>query len=241
MDWRILHKSVTESTNKDALGGMPGDVFVADVQTAGRGRLDHRWLSAPGENIMMSAVVDVADMPLHEVATLPLVVGLAAAESVREVFSGYGKDSLSSVVKVKWPNDVLVGSRKICGVLCERNRDCVIIGIGMNVNQSVFPSEISDRATSFVMQLGDRQDVMWIRNKVLLHLSSCIEILRAEGFASLLPRLRELDCLKGMRVAVRRTDDDDSPAEGICGGIRADGTLDVDGESIPAGEAHVIL
>ena len=240
MDWRITHKSVTESTNKDALGGKPGDVFVADMQTAGRGRLDHRWLSAPGENLMMSAVVDVGDVPPQEVATLPLVAGLAVAQAVCGVFSGHGNESRAADVKIKWPNDVLIGWRKICGILCERSGDNVIVGIGVNVNQTAFPPEISDRATSVRLELDSLHDVANVRDEVLRRLHECIERWRKDGFAALLPELSEFDCLKGRRVAVRRTDDDGSPVDGICGGIRSDGMLDVAGEAISAGEAHVL-
>ena len=240
MDWRITHKSVTESTNKDALGGKPGDVFVADMQTAGRGRLDHRWLSAPGENLMMSAVVDVADVPPHEAATLPLVAGLAVAQAVSGVFAAHGDPSRTADVKIKWPNDVLIDRRKICGILCERNGDNVIVGIGVNVNQTAFPPEISDRATSVRLELGALHDVANVRDEVLDRLHECIERWRKDGFAVLLPELSTFDCLKGQRVAVRRTDDDGAPADGICGGIRSDGMLDVAGEAISAGEAHVL-
>ena len=240
MDWRITHKSVTESTNKDALGGKPGDVFVADMQTAGRGRLDHRWLSAPGENLMMSAVVDVGDVPPQEVATLPLVAGLAVAQAVSGVFSGHGNESRAADVKIKWPNDVLIGWRKICGILCERSGDNVIVGIGVNVNQTAFPPEISDRATSVRLELDSLHNVANVRDEVLRRLHECIERWRKDGFAALLPELSSFDCLKGRRVAVRRTDDDGSPADGICGGIRSDGMLDVAGEAISAGEAHVL-
>ena len=240
MDWRIRHRTVTESTNKDALGGKPGDVFVADMQTAGRGRLDHRWLSPPGQNLMMSAVVDVADVPPLEMATLPLVAGFAAVQTVRGLFSGdYKKSPPVKNVKVKWPNDILVGRRKICGILCERNGDSVIIGIGMNVNQTVFAPEISDRATSIRLEIGAEQDVDKVRGDILRHLSECIDHWRRNGFASLLPLLSEFDYLKGRRVVVRRTDDDKTPVEGICGGIRLDGLLDVNGEAVSAGEAHL--
>ena len=240
MDWRILHKSVTESTNKDALGGKPGDVFVADMQTAGRGRLDHRWLSAPGENLMMSAVVDVSDVSPQEVATLPLIAGLAVAQAVSGVFSRRGNPSKASDVKIKWPNDVLIAGRKICGILCERSGDSVIVGIGVNVNQTAFPPEISQRATSLRLELGSLHDVVDVRDGVLDRLSECIERWRQNGFAVLLPELSTFDCLKGRRVAVRRTDDDGAPADGLCGGIRPDGMLDVAGEAISAGEAHVV-
>jgi BirA family biotin operon repressor/biotin-[acetyl-CoA-carboxylase] ligase len=240
MDWRITHKSVTESTNKDALGGKPGDVFVADMQTAGRGRLDHRWLSSPGENLMMSTVVDVADVPPHEAVTLPLVAGLAVAQAVSGVFAAHGDGSRAADVKIKWPNDVLIDRRKICGILCERNGDNVIVGIGVNVNQTAFPPEISDRATSVCLELGSMHDVANVRDEVLRRLHECIERWRKDGFAALLPELSAFDCLKGRRVAVRRTDDDGAPAEGMCGGIRSDGMLDVAGEAISAGEAHVL-
>ena len=77
-DWTVHHKAVTESTNLDARDGKPGDVFTADEQTAGRGRLDHTWMSEPGKNLMASVVLDVGGIAPQEVATLPLVVGLAA-------------------------------------------------------------------------------------------------------------------------------------------------------------------
>jgi BirA family biotin operon repressor/biotin-[acetyl-CoA-carboxylase] ligase len=239
MDWNIRHKAVTESTNKDALGGMPGDVFVADMQTAGRGRLDHKWLSAPGENLMMSAVVDVSRIDPCEKATLPLVAGLSAAQAV----GALGSEASGALggVKVKWPNDVLVGKRKICGILCELNGDNVIIGIGLNVNQQIFPPEISSRATSLRIETGKEMRLAEVRDALLDRLAANIMRWRAEGFAALLPELSVFDGLKGEYVAVRRTDDDLSPAEGICGGIRPDGTLDIAGEAISAGEAHILL
>ena len=235
MKWRIRHSDVTESTNKDALGGKPGDVFTADLQTAGRGRLDHKWLSPPGENLMMSAVTDVSDAEPQEAATLPLVAGLSAAQAV----CGLCGESAAPNVKVKWPNDVLVDGKKICGILCERNGDSVIIGIGINVNQTRFDPEIADRATSVRLELGVRTEVSRVRDAVLDRLSSNIARWRADGFASLLPELSELDCLKGRHITVRRTDGDSAPASGICGGIRSDGTLDVAGEAVSAGEAHI--
>lgn len=236
MNWRVHHRAVTGSTNKDALGGEPGDVFTADMQTAGRGRLDHKWLSSPGENLMMSAVVGVADAEPQEIATLPLVAGLSAAQAVLGFLGGCRSPE---DVRVKWPNDVLAGGKKICGILCERSGDAVVIGIGLNVNQKLFDPAIASRATSLHLELGSETDVAAVRDAVLECLSANIARWRAEGFASLLTELSELDFLKGKLVGVRRTDDDADPAVGICGGILPDGTLDVGGESVSAGEAHV--
>ena len=142
MGFRFHRKETTASTNADAREGRPGDVFVAEFQTAGRGRLDHEWHAARGENLTFSVVLDAADASPAEVATLPLVVGLAVTRAVGELLGN------SSLVAVKWPNDVLVGGKKICGILCERNGDAVIAGVGLNVNQIDFPAEIAVRATS---------------------------------------------------------------------------------------------
>ncbi len=162
MRWRIFHREVTESTNLDARGGVPGDVFTADFQTAGRGRLDHRWLSAPGENLAMSAVLDVGGQSPQkrglspdnrglypeEIATLPLVVGLAVAEALAPF-------AVPTRLWLKWPNDVLAdGGRKLAGILCERHGDSVIAGIGINVNQAKISPEIEKRAISLVLLRG---------------------------------------------------------------------------------------
>ncbi len=253
--WRILHRDVTESTNLDALGGRPGDVFTADLQTSGRGRLDHRWLSPVGVNLMMSAVIGVDGMPPEEVATLPIVVGLAVARGVAErldVPLTQGMDCRQDAVrcgcvKIKWPNDILVDGRKVCGILCERNGDCVIAGMGINVNQTVFAPEISDRATSLRLELarcGGECDarpiqISGVRDGTLAQLDAVLEVWRRSGFAGLWPDVSRLDFLKGRLVSVSRVDGDDSPATGMCGGILPDGSLDVGGIAVYAGEAHV--
>lgn len=233
--WRIFHKSVTGSTNEDACGGQPGDVFTADSQTAGRGRIGHRWLSSPGVNLMMSAVIDVSGVDPQEAATLPLTAGLSAAEAVCAC-TGFS----SGAVKLKWPNDVLIDGRKVCGILCERKADIVIAGIGINVNQMSFPPEISSRATSLRLETGKKSDVEEVRDAVLRRLSVNLARWRESGFSALLPDIAGYDALKGRRVCVSRTDDDPLPASGMCGGIRPDGTLDVGGEAVSAGEAHVV-
>ena len=111
-------------------------MYTADAQTAGRGRLDYRWLSAPGANLMLSAVFDVAGLAPEQVATFPLVVGLAAHAAVSRMLA-----TVPDVppVRLKWPNDLLVGGRKIAGILCERHADAVIAGVGVNVNETAFP------------------------------------------------------------------------------------------------------
>ena len=235
MKWRIIHKSVTASTNADAHHGKPGDVFTADFQTAGRGRLDHVWKSCAGKNLMMSAVVDVSGLEPECVATFPLIVGLSVCEAVEMM-----GQSLQALLK--WPNDVLVGGRKLAGILCERIGDSVIAGVGVNVGEREFPSDIADRATSLSLLLpaGAVPTVDEVRDAVLERLAANLPAWRERGLAAHLPRLAARDCLAGREIAVLRTDGDAEPARGACGGIAEDGSLIVAGERIYAGEAHVL-
>lgn len=233
MAWRIIHKAETESTNRDARLGSPWDVFTADFQSAGRGRLDHKWHSRRGENLMMSAVVDVAGLAPDLVATFPLVVGLSACEAIgRMLPSGVA-------AKIKWPNDVLVDGRKVAGILCELDGEKIIAGVGVNVLQTDFPPEISSRATSLALAGVRDPSVTGVRDAILERLSGNWSVWRTRGFAAHLPRIAELDCLKGCRVSVLRADDDAEPVSGLCAGIDEDGSLVVAGERIYAGEAHV--
>lgn len=234
--FRIYHKAVTESTNVDALSGVHGDVFTADLQTAGRGRLDHKWLSPPGYNLMMSAVLDVADMAPEHLATLPLSVGLAVHGAVvRFLAPDRAKDVL-----LKWPNDVLVAGRKISGILCERHANHVIVGIGVNVLQTIFSPEIANRATSLTCE-GSTAKVSDLRDAILEELGNIYETWRENGFAALHARYAAIDFLKGRTIAVRQTDDDPAPVCGMCDGVQPNGTLRVADIDIFAGEAHVML
>ncbi len=238
--WRMHRKDETESTNVDALSGSHGDVYTADFQTAGRGRLDHRWLSPPGTNLMMSAVLDVSGIAPERVATFPLVVGLAVAKALERL--GLRRRIvpwLGGRVALKWPNDVLVDGRKIAGILCERHGDCVIAGIGVNVRQREFPAEIADRATSLLLATGREMKVSQVRGEVLGQLWKWYGIWRERGFEAVHPEIAAIDFLKGRELEVRQTDEDPQPLRGGCGGIMPDGTLDVGGTRVYAGEAHV--
>lgn len=233
MEFRFHRKETTVSTNADARAGRPGDVFVAEFQTAGRGRLDHEWHAARGENLTFSAVLDAADAPPAEVATLPLVVGLAVARAVEALLGN------SSQVAVKWPNDVLVGGKKICGILCERNGDAVIAGVGLNVNQTDFPAEIAARATSLRLVAGSPFDREGVLNGVVAEIGDMHSCWLRGGFAALRGGFAALDFLKGRAVSVFATDGDSAPVEGLCGGVQDDGSLLVGDVKVYAGEAHV--
>ncbi|MGO9325302.1 MAG: biotin--[acetyl-CoA-carboxylase] ligase [Terracidiphilus sp.] len=147
---------VTGSTNADAIAsardGAPHcSVFLADEQTAGRGRGNHGWISDAGKGLYVSVLlrphIAAARLPL-----LPLAAGLAAADAIRAV-SGLSVD-------LRWPNDLLIGPRKTGGILVEANLESknlphAVVGIGINVHQRDFPSGLATPATSLDLEAGN--------------------------------------------------------------------------------------
>ena len=106
---------------------------------------------------------------------------------------------------LKWPNDVLAGGRKLAGILCERHGDNAIAGIGVNVRQREFPSEIANRATSLAL-LGSEARVAEVRDAVLNSLSQVVAAW-CSGFSAIYPRLMPIDYLAGRQIVIRQLDD----------------------------------
>ncbi len=231
MTWQIYHKTETVSTNLDAQAGVPGDVFTADYQTAGRGRLNHTWHAAAGQNLLMSVVLDVAHQPPEAVATLPLVAGLAVIEGLVPL--------LPIAPQLKWPNDIWVDGKKLCGILCARHGEGVIAGLGVNVRETSFPPEIADRTTSLALLGAETVEIPVVRAAILASLARRFADWQTQGFTALLPHLQAVDVLKGRQVSVLATDEDATPITGPCGGIQPDGSLLVAEQHIYAGEAHI--
>ncbi len=155
-----LHLSpVTGSTNSDAMaaarsGASHGAVFLADEQTAGRGRGDHSWHSAAGEGLYVSVLLRL-DLAPAFLPLLPLAAGLAAADAIRAVT---GLD-----VDLRWPNDLLLGPRKTGGILVEAQSQAqpeaaaiafAVVGIGINVHQRSFDPRLATPATSLDLEAG---------------------------------------------------------------------------------------
>ncbi len=140
------------STNDLALvharaGAAHGTVITADRQSAGRGRLGRTWASPPGSNLYLSMIVR-SPRPLAELAPLTLALGIGVVDAVR---------AEGVAAALKWPNDVLVATRKLAGILCEVAGDgCVVAGIGVNVNVRAadLPAEVAARATSIADERG---------------------------------------------------------------------------------------
>ncbi|WP_198011024.1 biotin--[acetyl-CoA-carboxylase] ligase [Propionibacterium sp. oral taxon 192] len=142
--WQVTTVVSTGSTNADLLvrarrGAEAGQVLVAENQTAGRGRFERCWLSPPGSSLSTSVLLRPS-RPMTDWGWLSLLVGVAVRDGVAAAGAG-------DRVRLKWPNDVLVGGRKICGILCEGAGAAVVCGFGINVSQGldelVFPNATS--------------------------------------------------------------------------------------------------
>jgi BirA family transcriptional regulator, biotin operon repressor / biotin---[acetyl-CoA-carboxylase] ligase len=155
-DAQLHHFYKIGSTNTAAMAaaaaGIPeGSVFLAEEQTAGRGRGAHTWESARSAGIYCSVVLRPS-LPPSDVLVLSLATGLAVRAAIEQVNPGIKLD-------LKWPNDVLIAGKKVCGILTEMNAEVtrvryVVVGIGINVNHTTFPKEIEHEAISLRMATG---------------------------------------------------------------------------------------
>ena len=141
----IIWLETTDSTNDEARRRISGlanlSVVAARTQTAGRGQGDHTWTSAPGENLTSTLVLQSPPLPRIAAADLLLLTQLVT-RALREYLRGKGVEA-----RIKWPNDIYAGDRKICGILIENILECgclrsSIIGIGLNLNQERFPADL---------------------------------------------------------------------------------------------------
>jgi BirA family biotin operon repressor/biotin-[acetyl-CoA-carboxylase] ligase len=161
-----------------------GTLVIAEFQTAGRGRLGRSWNANPDENLTFSLVLRPG--PASEALNLlPLLAGIAVAEAILEVT---GQEP-----ECKWPNDLLIGGKKVCGILLEGalrddGLDFVAAGIGINVNQMNFPPDISASATSLRLACGRQFTREEVLRAVLHHFEHLYRAGREEHFSSI-PRL----------------------------------------------------
>lgn len=154
---KILYYEQLDSTNTKLIelakeAAEHGTVVVADKQTAGKGRRGRNWESPEGENLYMSLLLRPDILP-EKAPMLTLVMAYSVAKVVRDL--GF------SDVKIKWPNDLVLSGKKICGILTEmqlrgQHIDSVIIGVGVNINTTSFSEEIKDKATSLFLESGEK-------------------------------------------------------------------------------------
>jgi len=217
------YRTQTGSTNDDAraaylAGAAPGHLVVADTQTAGRGSRGRSWQSPAGTDLYLS-IVDCLPVPLAALPPLTLAVGLAVAETVDALLQRTGQ----SQARVKWPNDVLVDSRKCAGILIETSTgmprgDCVVIGIGLNVNRTLFPEDLTATATSLLLSARSPIDRQHALRLLLERVEARVDEFVQSGPTATIRGLSSRLAMLGRRVRCDAT-------EGILRGVAPSGAL----------------
>lgn len=182
LGWNLHILEEASSTNTVALqlaaeGAEHGTVIIAERQTAGRGRLGRHWYSPAHQNLYGSIIVRMTLSP-SQVLWLPLITGMAIAQTVEQ--------EAGLQPSLKWPNDILIGRRKIGGILCEstshgKQGGAVIIGIGLNVNagKDTFPPDLQGSATSLAIEAERVFDRHSLAATLLSHLETHLERLQS--------------------------------------------------------------
>lgn len=257
LDYRILRYDTLESTNQkakecaDSLGHK--DVIVTKEQTSGRGRMGRTWISKKGADLIMSLVLK-PDIPTNIISQITLLMAMAVCDGLENAVAGCEDrvadshfDSFAHILTdkkplIKWPNDVVISSRKVCGILTESvlmedKISHLIIGVGVNVGSEDFHLSIENIAGSVKTQWGIELDVDKLLEEILTAFDGYYERFvenQSIGYMveSYNKRLVSID--KEVFVGDRR---------GLCRGINNSGELMVefDGriENICAGEVSV--
>lgn len=223
----IHYFDTTDSTNTRAKklaeeGSLHGTLVVADEQTGGRGRRGRDWESQKGISIYMSFVLKPEIEP-GNASTLTLVTALAVAEGIEKTTGLH--------CQIKWPNDVVVNGKKVCGILTEMSTQIdyinyIVIGIGINVQNESFPGELGKIATSLYLESGKKQNRAEIIEAVLEAFEKYYEIyLETQDMQKLVQPYNEK--LANMKKQVRVLDPKE-PYEGKAMGITSKGELIVD-------------
>lgn len=223
------HYPTTGSTNSLALA-LAGDATIrcpllisAAEQTAGRGRGANRWWSKSG-CLMFSLVVDTSDwLSAASWPLLSLATGISIAQTLEQLLPG-------QLVGVKWPNDVYVGGRKIAGILIETTAQAprrLVIGVGLNVNNSVTdaPAEIQSRSVAMVDVMPQPWSLPLVLSNLIERMNENWQMLAKSGFESFAAQWPRYCILTGCVVTVKSAD---KTITGRCQGIDATGCLVVE-------------
>lgn len=239
----VIYYDETDSTNnraKEAGNNKEphGTLFVADMQMAGKGRRGRVWKSPSGSSIYMTILL-YPDIPPVKAPQLTLIMAIAVAEGIREV--------TGLETKIKWPNDIVVNGKKICGILTEMSTEIdyinhVVIGIGINVNMESFPEDIAKTATSLRIEAGKEFRRFELIAAIMEHFEKAYEAVCEAG--SLEPIMEDYNCRLvncGRRVRVLEPEHE---YDALALGIDKTGELQVECEdgsrkSVFAGEVSV--
>ncbi len=190
-------------------GAPHGSVCLCERQTAGRGRLDRQWASPEGRGIWCSVLLRPNLTP-EQAPLVTFCVALAMAQAIRE---GAGVN-----VRIKWPNDLVAGGRKLCGILLEMGFDAsgmyIVAGAGLNVHTGAYPPDLADRAVA-ISELTTPPSRGELFARYLAALEDAVSRLEAEGLAGIEKDYRAQSCTLGSQVHVLSAEDFVGVAEAI--------------------------
>ncbi|HTJ31340.1 MAG TPA: biotin--[acetyl-CoA-carboxylase] ligase [Acidobacteriaceae bacterium] len=222
----LHHFPTIGSTNTHALaearkGAAHGSFYLADEQTAGRGRSNHPWHSAASQGLYVSALIRPAIAP-SELVWIPLLTGLAAHRAILQV--------TALAVDLRWPNDLLIGPRKTAGILVEAQANstsvsAVVAGIGINLHQRSFPPDLATEPTSLDLETGRETSRQALLIALLQALDAEYRALASPASLAMIPaRIAAISSwVEGRRVAVHGP----QPCEGVTAGLDVRGFLRV--------------
>lgn len=223
---RILHFFKVDSTNTVAMrlgqeGEPHGTIVLAEEQTAARGRAGRSWISDKSAGITCSILLRPQIAPAYA-PLLTLVIGLAARDATAE--------EIASIPDIRWPNDVLINSRKVCGILTEMHAEpdrvhYAVAGIGLNVNQAKMPAEIAETATSLRMETGKAHSRLELLIRLLRHLDRYYNQFVEQGADPILRRFSEVSSyFQGKHVRITGMN---GTYTGVTAGLEPSGVLRV--------------
>ena len=225
----LVRLPVTDSTQRVAFelaerGTPDRTVVVADTQTAGRGRRGRHWADEPNASLLASIVVRPR-LALRDLPKLSLATAVAVADALAAI--------TGLAVRLKWPNDLVIGGRKIAGILLEcriATEALVVVGVGVNLGQHRFPHELAGAATSVRLETGRAVERDAMLDAVLVAFDAWRARLEHEGFAPIRERWLALADTIGRRVTV-------DGRQGVAVDLDGDGALVIRGA---AGVQHVV-
>jgi BirA family biotin operon repressor/biotin-[acetyl-CoA-carboxylase] ligase len=212
-----------DSTNScaRALGDADADegaVVIAEYQSSGRGRLGRSWLAEPGTSLLLSVLLR-PPCNAETAGLLTIYTSAAIAIAIER--------SARNAVECKWPNDLLLGGRKFCGILIENSfqqsgLSYSVIGAGINVNQTTFPPEIAEKSTSLARDTGKTVDRVLVLREVLIELDRMYKAVRQGDFNVAIAEWTKRCSMFGKPITV---EEHEQTVRGIAVRLRDDGGL----------------
>jgi BirA family biotin operon repressor/biotin-[acetyl-CoA-carboxylase] ligase len=208
-----------------------GSIIVTDYQTAGRGRLDRQWESPPGKSLLFSVLLFPGDSTGGKLQLMGLMCSLGVLDGLIEYSKVTNEKSEIPIdrISLKWPNDLLVEQRKLCGILSDagidkNGRHFVVVGIGVNINQTFadFHGNIKNIATSLQLVSGKVQYRGLILKSILKHLEKYYQRLKQEGFEWIAAEWLHRSGLLGKKLEIS---DNNGKIQGVCTGLQKDGAM----------------